>query len=149
MESIYKKVIIVGAGPAGLATSKILTDKNIDHMILEKGNEIANSWRLFYDSLTLHTGKHLSHLPGMNFKKEVNLFPPKNQFINYMEDYKNKFNLPISLSSEVTKIEKINEENKWKVYSNEKIYECDCLVLGIGLASFPFKPEIKGLAVVF
>ena len=52
METIYKKVIIIGAGPAGLATSKILNDYKIENLILEKGKRIANSWRIFYDSLT-------------------------------------------------------------------------------------------------
>lgn len=145
METIYKKVIIIGAGPAGLATSKVLRDHEIDHLILEKGKSIANSWRIFYDSLTLHTGKHLSHLPGMKFKKEVNLFPPKNQFIKYMEDYRDKFDLPIQTSSEVKKIERIIENNKWRIFIEHKIFECDCLVLGVGLASFPFIPKIKGI----
>ena len=63
METIYKKVIIIGAGPAGLGDkAKILNDYNIDHLILEKGKKLQHSWRIFYDSLTLHTGKHLSHL---------------------------------------------------------------------------------------
>ena len=48
----------------------------------------------------------------MKFKKEVDLFPPKNQFIDYMEDYKNQFNLPIKTSSEVKKIERVRENNK-------------------------------------
>ena len=145
METIYKKVIIIGAGPAGLATSKVLNDYKIDHLILEKGEKIATSWRIFYDSLTLHTGKHLSHLTGMKFKKEVDLFPPKNQFIDYMEDYKNHFKLPIQTSSEVKKIKRIEEDNKWRLILDSKIFECDCLVLGVGLASFPFIPIIKGL----
>ncbi|MBG08597.1 MAG: hypothetical protein CME68_07550 [Halobacteriovoraceae bacterium] len=144
METIYKKVIIIGAGPAGLATSKVLKDYDIDHLILEKGKHIANSWRIFYKSLTLHTGKHLSHLPGMKFKKEVNLFPPKKQFIDYMEDYKNQFKLPIQVSSEVKKIERVIN-NKWKVFLDNEIFECDFLVLGVGLASFPFTPKINGI----
>ena len=37
-------VVIIGAGQAGLAMSRRLTDGSIDHVVLERG-EVANSWR--------------------------------------------------------------------------------------------------------
>ena len=36
--------IIIGAGAAGLATSRSLADRGIDHVVLERGR-IANSWK--------------------------------------------------------------------------------------------------------
>ena len=144
METIHKTALIIGAGPGGLATSKIFVDKNIDHFVLERGPLIADSWRKFYDSLTLHTGKHLSVLPGMKFKKETFLFPPKSQFLNYMENYTETYKLPIKVSTDVTKIEK-GEKGVWVVHTEGNIYSCDYLVIGIGLAPFPFVPEIEGL----
>jgi putative flavoprotein involved in K+ transport len=36
--------VIIGAGHAGLAMSRRLTERSIDHVVLERG-EVANSWR--------------------------------------------------------------------------------------------------------
>ena len=47
--------IIIGAGQAGLAMSHCLTEQNIDHVVLERG-QVANSWRTErWDSLRLLT----------------------------------------------------------------------------------------------
>ena len=37
-------VVIVGAGPGGLAMSHHLTGAGIDHVVLERG-DVGNSWR--------------------------------------------------------------------------------------------------------
>src|ERR1700689_4164826 len=37
-------VVVVGAGHAGLAMSRRLTERSIDHVVLERG-EVADSWR--------------------------------------------------------------------------------------------------------
>ena len=36
--------IVIGAGHAGLAMSRCLSERSIDHVVIERG-EIANSWR--------------------------------------------------------------------------------------------------------
>ena len=44
--------VIIGAGQAGLAMSQQLSQRSIDHVLLERG-EVANSWRTErWDSLT-------------------------------------------------------------------------------------------------
>src|SRR5207249_3903795 len=56
--------VVIGAGHAGLAMSRCLTARSIDHVILERG-EVANSWkRERWDSLRLLTPNWLSRLPG-------------------------------------------------------------------------------------
>ena len=55
---------MIGAGHAGLAASRFLTDRSIDHLVLERG-EVANSWRRErWDSLRLLTPNWQSRLPG-------------------------------------------------------------------------------------
>ncbi|MGD9527742.1 NAD(P)-binding domain-containing protein [Pseudonocardia sp.] len=57
-------VVVVGAGHCGLATSRHLADRAIDHVILERG-EVAHSWRTQrWDSLRLLTPNWLTRLPG-------------------------------------------------------------------------------------
>ena len=48
-------VLVIGAGHSGLAISRFLSARCIDHVILERG-EVANSWRTErWDSLKLLT----------------------------------------------------------------------------------------------
>jgi putative flavoprotein involved in K+ transport len=59
-------VVVVGAGPAGLATSRGLTERGIDHVVLERG-QVAHSWRTErWDSLRLLTPSWMNALPGQD-----------------------------------------------------------------------------------
>ena len=54
--------VIVGAGHAGLAMSRCLAERSIDHVLLERG-AVANSWRTErWDSLRLLTPNWQSRL---------------------------------------------------------------------------------------
>lgn len=60
-------VAVVGAGHCGLAMSRHLAGRGIDHVVLERG-EVANSWRTErWDSLRLLTPNWLSRLPGHEY----------------------------------------------------------------------------------
>ncbi len=70
-------VVVVGAGPAGLATSQQLKERGVPHRVLERGDTVGYTWANLYDSLTLHTGKHMSSLPGLPFSRSAPLFVPR------------------------------------------------------------------------
>ncbi len=56
--------VIVGAGHAGLAVSQRLTERGIEHVVLERGR-IGQSWRTQrWDSFTLNTPTWMNRLPG-------------------------------------------------------------------------------------
>ena len=56
--------VIIGAGHAGLAMSRRLTERSVDHVVLERG-EVANSWRTQrWPSLRLLTPNWQMRLPG-------------------------------------------------------------------------------------
>ena len=60
--------VVIGAGHAGLATSRCLSERSIDHLVIERG-EVANSWRRErWDSLRLLTPNWLSRLPGYRYE---------------------------------------------------------------------------------
>ena len=55
---------MIGAGHAGLAISRVLTERSIEHVVLERG-EVANSWRHErWESLRLLTPNWQCRLPG-------------------------------------------------------------------------------------
>ena len=59
--------VVVGAGHSGLAVSRHLADRSIDHVVLERG-QVANSWRTQrWDSLRLLTPNWMTRLPGQEY----------------------------------------------------------------------------------
>jgi len=59
--------VIIGAGHSGLAMSRRLTERSIDHVVLERG-EVANSWRTQrWPSLRLLTPNWQTRLPGQRY----------------------------------------------------------------------------------
>src|SRR5271165_1754456 len=60
--------VVIGAGHAGLAASHFLSERSLDHVVLERG-EVANSWRRErWDSLRLLTPNWQSRLPGLRYE---------------------------------------------------------------------------------
>ena len=65
---MHTSVVVVGAGPGGLAMSHHLTGAGIDHVLLERG-EVAHSWRTErWDSLRLLTPNWMTALPGARYE---------------------------------------------------------------------------------
>src|SRR6476661_7238450 len=59
--------VVIGAGHCGLAMSSCLSDRSIDHVVLER-REVANSWRTErWDSLRLLTPNWQCRLPGYTY----------------------------------------------------------------------------------
>ena len=60
--------VVIGAGHAGLAMSRFLADRSVDHVVLERA-EVANSWRTQrWDSLRLLTPNWMTRLPGYAYR---------------------------------------------------------------------------------
>jgi putative flavoprotein involved in K+ transport len=60
--------VVVGAGHSGLAMSRHLASRSIDHVVLERG-EVASSWRTQrWDSLRLLTPNWMTRLPGWAYQ---------------------------------------------------------------------------------
>ena len=60
--------VIVEAGHCGLAMSRCLAARSVDHVVLERG-DVANSWRTQrWDSLRLLTPNWMTRLPGYAYR---------------------------------------------------------------------------------
>jgi cation diffusion facilitator CzcD-associated flavoprotein CzcO len=85
--------VVVGAGPAGLASAACLKQRGIDAVVLEAGPDLATSWRNHYLRLHLHTVKAHSSLPGLPFPPEVPRYPSREQVVAYLEQYAAHFGI--------------------------------------------------------
>jgi cation diffusion facilitator CzcD-associated flavoprotein CzcO len=135
--------VVIGAGPAGLATSRELSRRGVPHVVLERGAQAGHCWRNAYDSLRLHTGKHLSALPGLRFARGTPLFPGRDDFVAYLDAYARRFNLPIQYDMDATHIQRAEQ---WIVQTSNHTLHTRTLVVATGIMSHPRIPFFPGQA---
>ena len=80
-------VLIIGAGPAGLATAGALRQRGIAAHVIEQAAEPGASWRAHYERLHLHTVKTHSALPGLPFPADAPRYLPRQGVVDYLERY--------------------------------------------------------------
>lgn len=135
-------VIIIGAGPAGLAAAGQLSERKIPFLILEQGEGVAQCWRDHYDRLHLHTVKELSHLPGEEFPEDYDRYVHKTDLVAYYESYAKKHGIEPLFGKSVTDIEK--EGTAWKVSCEDGTsYEGQQVVICAGMNRVPFRPHFQ------
>ena len=135
-------MIIIGAGPAGLAAAGQLSEKNIPFIVLEKGEGVAQCWRDHYDRLHLHTVKELSHLPGEDFPEDYDRYVHKKDLVAYYEDYAKKRGIEPLLGKTVSAIEKENEV--WTVScTDDTSYQSPHVIICAGMNRIPFRPHFQ------
>src|SRR5215211_3145652 len=88
--------VVIGAGHAGLATSRLLTEAGRDHVVLERGH-VGERWRTErWDSLRLLTPNWMVSLPGSPYRGTVpDGFPLATRFVEMLEEYAASFAAPV------------------------------------------------------
>ena len=135
-------VIVVGAGPAGLAASQQLRARGVPHRVLERGDTVGYTWANLYDSLTLHTGKHMSNLPGLRFPRTAPLFVPRREFWDYLRHYAQVFGLPIETGCAAERITR--SDGTWTVQTNRGTLAARALIVATGIVANPRIPRFPG-----
>ena len=135
--------LIVGAGPAGLATAAELARRAIPYRLVERGATLGSTWENLYDSLTLHTGRHMSTLPGMRYARGTSLFPSREEFLQYLRQYAARHALVVETDAEVLTVERAVAAWRATLSTGERI-EARHLVMATGIVANPRVPELPG-----
>jgi cation diffusion facilitator CzcD-associated flavoprotein CzcO len=137
-------VLIVGAGPAGLATAAMLQRAGIASRILEAGPAAGHSWARYYDRLRLHTGRRISGLPGYPLPRNYPVFVSRPAYLRYLHAYARRFNLLITPNQRVLRAERVGD--LWRLTTADTVWEAPVLVAASGIAANPAVPPIPGLS---
>ena len=140
----WHAAIVVGAGPAGLAASRELARAGVDHVVLERGARVGHTWEHLYDGLVLHTGKHLSSLPGLSFPASTPLFPTRRDFLDYLARYAQTFRLPVRTNADVVSLRRSGDSWIARTAAGDEPH-ARAVVMATGIVSNPQRPDIPGL----
>jgi putative flavoprotein involved in K+ transport len=133
--------VIIGAGQAGLAMSKHLADRSIDHVVIERG-EVANSWRTErWDSLRLLTPNWQSRLPGYAYRgDDPDGYMDMKQVVGYLGAYASEIDAPVITNTNVHSVSPTS--GGYAVVTDRESWTCDRLVLATGACNVASIPSL-------
>ena len=136
------EVVVIGAGPAGLAAAGALRHHGIGAVVLER-DSIGASWRRHYERLHLHTVRWLSHLPGYKMPKRYGKWVARDDVVEYLEDYARFHNLDVRTGVEVEGLERDGDE--WRVRTSDGDFSASRVVVATGYNKEQKLPDWPGL----
>jgi putative flavoprotein involved in K+ transport len=143
---------VIGAGHAGLAMSRCLTERSIDHVVIERG-EVANSWRTErWDSLRLLTPNWQSRLPGFGYVgDDPHGYRTMPEVIDFLDRYATVISAPVQTNTKVTSVSAA--DSGFVVATDQGTWHCRTVVLASGACNVPRVPAIaaavpSGIATV-
>jgi putative flavoprotein involved in K+ transport len=124
--------------------SRCLTERSIDHVILERG-EVANSWRTErWDSLTLLTPNWQSRLPGYQYSgNDPDGFMTVPEVIDFIGTYSEFISAPVEDGTTVTSVQSAN--GGYQVHTDNGHWQCRSVVLASGACNTPHVPAVDEL----
>ncbi len=143
MHNTEHEIIIIGAGPAGLAIAGRLKNAGVDSLILEQSTMVGSSWANHYDRLHLHTIKEYSHLPHFPLQEKWPQYISKDQLIDHLKAYVKRFNLSVKFNQKVDAV--LAEGDKWKVITaSGEQFLTKRVVVSTGFNRVPVVPTWAG-----
>jgi len=135
--------VIVGAGPAGLASAASMRALGLKTIILEKAGAVGSVWRRHYDRLHLHTDRGHSGLPGLAMPQTYARYPSRAQFVEYLEDYATRLDLRPVFNANVLAVRR--NGRRWQIDAGQNSASAPIVVVATGWADFPYRPTWPGL----
>jgi putative flavoprotein involved in K+ transport len=132
--------VIVGAGHAGLAMSRCLAERSIDHVLLERG-EVAHSWRTErWDSLRLLTPNWQSRLPGFRYEgDDPDGYRTLPEAIDFIANYARTISAPVRTHTTVTSVR--SDGPGYLVRTDRGDWRCRTVVLASGACNIARVPD--------
>jgi putative flavoprotein involved in K+ transport len=133
--------IVIGAGQAGLAMSRCLTDRNIDHVVLERGR-VAERWRSeSWDSLRLVSPNWMSRLPGWSYGgPDPDGYMTAAEVVSYFEGYADSSAAPVEEDSAVEHLDA--DGAGFEVVTTSESWRAANVVIATGWCDRPAVPAM-------
>jgi putative flavoprotein involved in K+ transport len=132
--------VVIGAGHAGLAVSRLLTAAGRDHVVLERAR-VAERWRSErWDSLHLLTPNWMTHLPGQPYAgPDPDAFMRASGLVDHLEGYARSFGAPVQNDAAVLDVAAMTTGD-YRVVTDRGTWRTRSLVIATGPHGVPRIP---------
>ena len=138
---MFVPAVIIGAGHAGLAMSHRLTERSIEHVVLERG-DVANSWRTErWESLRLLTPNWHARLPGQRDDgDDPDGFMSVREVTSVIADYARAIAAPVLCGTTVTGVSALADG--YEITTDGGVWRCSAVVIATGACSVAVVPQV-------
>ena len=133
--------LIVGGGHCGLAISRCLTERSIDHVILERG-EVAHSWRTQrWDGFRLLTPNWMTRLPGRPYTgDDPDGYRTAPELVGLIGEYATAIDAPVHTNTAVRSVRP--GANGFLVRTDAQPWEVSTVVVASGACAVARVPPV-------
>jgi hypothetical protein len=136
-------ILVIGAGPAGLATSACLRHEGLAHVVLERELTIGSAWHRHYDRLNLHTTKTYSGLPMTPWPEATPRYPSREQVVQYLQAYATQHQVAPRLGVTVQAVKRAGD--RFRVETSAGAMMPRIVVVATGYNGVRKLPSVPGL----
>ncbi|HVL83023.1 MAG TPA: NAD(P)-binding domain-containing protein [Pseudonocardia sp.] len=135
----HTTTVVVGAGHCGLAVSRCLAQRSVDHVVLERG-EVAHSWRTQrWDSLRLLTPNWMTRLPGRAYTgDDPHGYLGVPEVVRLLEDYAT--GAPVLTGTTVASVRP--RDQGYLARTDRGSWHARTVVVATGAAAVPARPVV-------
>jgi putative flavoprotein involved in K+ transport len=145
--SAMPPVVVVGAGPAGLAVAAELRQAGVESVVLERGPSVGTSWRNRHEDLRLNTIRWLSALPGLPIPRSAGRWVSRDDYISYLERFAASQRLDIQFGVHVQRLDRAaGRDGGWEIRSSSGSHATCQVIVATGYDRVPWVPDWPGRA---
>jgi len=133
-------LIIIGAGPCGLASGIEAKKNNLKYLIIEKGN-IAESIRNYPINMTFFSTSEMIEIGNIPFTS-LDVRPSRVEALRYYRKVVDHFDLRLKLFTKVTNVQK--RDDIFYLETEGEMFQAKNIILAIGYYDVPKRLQIEG-----
>lgn len=137
------RVLVIGAGPAGLATAACLKQTGTTADLVDRSGQPAGAYGRLDGGITLSSPAAFTQLPGLPINASA-AYITISEYRAYLQRYASHFELQPEEQS-VERIERVGSQFAVKFIAEPQSRIYDAVVAATGMCDYPVRPRITGL----
>jgi putative flavoprotein involved in K+ transport len=138
------ETVVIGGGQAGLAASRLLAERGIEHVVLERGR-IAERWRTQrWDSLMFQFPNWSVELPGMRLTTaDPDGFSHKDEIVQFIERYAASCANCVRTGVNVTRLRRASTQDRFELVTSGGTIRARHVIVATGPYQIPRIPALR------